>query len=118
MIIALLEMVPQIQKRQAMLEVLRFVAERVRANPGCPDCGVFEEAIGRQRIVYTEQWRSAKDLHAHIQSNLYSKILNAMELANEEPRISFHEVSQTRSMELILQLRTQEHQTVSGTREK
>jgi quinol monooxygenase YgiN len=106
MIIAVIELVPQIQKRQAMLEVLRFVAERVKAKPECLDCGVYDAADGSQRVVYEEQWRSAKDLHAHIQSGLYSKILNAMELACEEPRISFHEVSQTKSMELIQQLRS------------
>jgi len=106
MIIAMLDLVPQIQKRQAMLEVLRFVAERVKTKPECLDCGVFEEASGSQRVVYLEQWQSPKDLHAHMQSGLYSKILQAMELACEEPRISFHEVSQTRSMELITQLRS------------
>ena len=118
MMLAVLELVPQIQKRQAMLEVLRFVAERVKANPECRYCGVFEEVTGAQRVVYVEEWRSAKDLHAHLQSGLYSKILQAMELACEEPRISFHEVSQTRSMELIRELRSQQHQPVTGTWEK
>jgi quinol monooxygenase YgiN len=116
-ILAVLELVPQIQKRQAMLEVLGTVAERVKANPECVSCGLFEEATDRQRVVYVEQWRSAKDLHAHIQSGLYMRILHAMELACEEPKISFHEVSQTRFMELILQLRSQQRQAVTGTRE-
>ena len=107
MIIAMLELVHEIQKRQAMLEVLRFVAERVKTKPECLDCGVLEEATGPRRVVYVEEWRSAKELQAHIRSGLYSKILNAMELASEEPRISFHEVSQTRSMELIRELRSQ-----------
>lgn len=106
MIIALLELVPQVKKRQAMLEVLRFVEERLRAKPECLDCGVFEETNGSERVVYVEQWRSAKDLHAHIQSGLYLRILNAMELASEEPRIRFHEVSQSESMELIRHLRS------------
>jgi quinol monooxygenase YgiN len=114
MILAVLELVPQMQQRQPMLEVLRFVEERVRTKPECLDCGVFEEATGAQRVVYMEQWRSAKDLHAHLQSGLYSKILQAMELACEEPRISFHEVSQTRSMDLITQLRSQQRQPVSS----
>jgi quinol monooxygenase YgiN len=118
MIIAVLELVPETKKRQAMLEVLRFVAERVKAKPECVDCGVFDAADGSQRVVYEEQWRSAKDLHAHIQSGLYLKILHAMELASEQPRISFHEVTQTKSMELITQLRSQQHQAVTGTWEK
>lgn len=106
MIIAVLELVPEVQKRQAMLEVLKFVEDRVRTKPECLDCGVFEEANrGGERVVYVEQWRSAKDLHAHLKSGLYLRILNAMEFACEEPRISFHEVSQTESMELITQLR-------------
>jgi quinol monooxygenase YgiN len=117
MILAVLELVPQEHMRQAMLEVLRFVAERAKAKPECLDCGVFEEAQDARRVVYVEQWQSAKDLQAHIQSGLYLKILHAMELACEEPRIRFHEVSQTRSMELITQLRTRPRQAVTGTRE-
>jgi len=117
-ILAVLELVPQIQKRQAMLEVLETVAERVKANPECVSGGLFEEATDRQRVVYVEQWRSAKDLHAHIQSGLYMRILHVMELACEEPKISFHEVSQTKSMELITQLRSQQHQAVTGAWEK
>jgi quinol monooxygenase YgiN len=115
MVIAVIELVPQIQKRQAMLEVLKFVEERVRDKPECLDCGVFEAASGPQRVVYVEQWQSAKDLYAHIQSGLYMRILHALELACEEPRISFNEVLQTRSMELITKLRSQQHQPVKGT---
>jgi len=81
MIIAVLKLVPQQQKRQAMLEVLRFVAERVKTKPECLDCAVFEEATGPQRVVYVEEWGSGKDLHAHIQSGLYLKIFQAMELS-------------------------------------
>jgi quinol monooxygenase YgiN len=106
MILAVLDVVPEIQKRQAMLEVLRFVEERVRTNPECLDCCVFEATNCSQRVLYVEQWLSAKDLQAHIQSGLYSMILQAMELACEEPWISFHEVLQTKSMELIEQLRS------------
>ena len=106
MIIALLELLPQIEKRQAMLEVLGYVQERVSAKPECLECGVFEATNDTRQVLYVERWRSAKDLHAHLRSGLYSRILNAVELACEEPRISFHEVSQTESMELIRQLRS------------
>jgi len=89
-----------------MLEVLSFVEERVRTKPECLDCGVFEATNGTPRILYVEQWRSVKDLRAHLRSGLYLRILNAVELASEEPKISFHEVSQTESIELIRQVRT------------
>ena len=106
MIMAVMELVPRVDTRQAMLEVLRFVEERVRRNRECLECGVFEGADERQQVLYIEQWRSAKDLNAHIQSGLYLSILNAMELASEKPKISFYKVSQTRSMELIEELRS------------
>ena len=106
MVIALLELVPQVKKRQAMLEVLSYVEERVKTNPECLDCGVFEAKNGNPRVLYVEQWRSAKDLHAHLRSGLYLKILNAVDLACEQPKMSFHEVSQTESMELVWQLRS------------
>jgi quinol monooxygenase YgiN len=105
-ILAVLELVPQIHERQAMLEVLGSVAERIKANPKCVSCGVFEEATAPQRVVYTEEWRSAEDLHAHIRSALYLRILNAVELSREPPKVSFHEVTKTRSMELIESLRS------------
>ena len=105
-VIAAIELVPGPDKRKALLEVLHFVEERVLTNPECLACGVFEAADRTQRILYEEQWRTAKDLHAHIRSRLYLSILQAMELACEEPRISFHEVSRTRSMDLIEELRS------------
>lgn len=106
MIMAVVELVPRVEKRQAMLEILRFVEERVRAKPECLECGVFEATDETQQVLYLEQWKSANGLQAHIKSSLYLWILNAMELACEEPRISFHQVSQTRSMELIEKLRS------------
>jgi len=107
MVIALLELIPEIEKRKAMLEILSFVEGHVGSKPECLGCGVFEAAGGSPRVLYVEQWKSAKDLHAHLRSRLYLQVLNAVELASEEPRISFHEVSQTESIELIRQLRSQ-----------
>jgi quinol monooxygenase YgiN len=52
-----------------------------------------------------ERWRSREDLYRHIQSSLYLAILNAMDLGQEAPEISFHEVSDTESMDLIEALR-------------
>jgi quinol monooxygenase YgiN len=54
---------------------------------------------------YLERWRSAEELHRHIQSNLYLGVLNAIDLANGPPDISFYEVSGTKSMELVVALR-------------
>jgi len=105
MVMAVMEFKPFIEKRQAMLEILRFVVERVRRNRECLDCGVFEGADQREKVLYVEQWQCADDMNSHICSRLYLNILNAMELASEKPKINFFEISETQSLELIEKLR-------------
>ena len=94
------------EKRQAILEILRFTEDRVRIKTGCVGCRVYEASDESGTILYLEQWRSRDDLHRHIQSSLYLGILNAMDFGQEAPEISFHEVSDTESMELIEALRS------------
>jgi quinol monooxygenase YgiN len=101
MIMSCIELVPSPGSRKAVLEILLFVGEHVRRKPDCLDCGVFEAANETPQVLYVEQWQSNKGLQAHIQSSLYLRLLNAMELASEQPKISFHEIAQTRSIELI-----------------
>lgn len=105
MFISIMELIPTPGKRQAVLEILRFTEDRARIKAGCIGCGVYEASDERGTILYLEQWRSRKDLQRHIQSSLYLGILNAMDFGQEAPEISFHEVSDTESMELIEALR-------------
>ncbi len=105
MIIAIMELVPRIEERPALLEILCFIQERVRTKVGCLECAVFEAIDGTGKIQYVERWQSAQDLETHIQSPLYLRLLHAMELAREKPRVSFLTVSRTRSMELVEGLR-------------
>jgi len=104
-VIAVIEFVPVTNKRDALIQALRYVGEHVRLRPECISCGVFEAADSTMHVLYVEQWESPKGLDAHIRSSLYLRILQAMELAAEAPKISFHEISRTRSLELIEQLR-------------
>lgn len=105
MIFAVIRVLPKSTKRAELMEILRYVKSHAEVKPGCLGCGAFEAADGSGQVLYEEQWRSEKDLDAHIQSGLYRSLLQAIELAREQPQISFHEVSQTRSMELISHLR-------------
>ncbi len=105
MILASTELVPRSDTRDDLLELLRFVQARVQGQPGCLRCQVLEAADGSHIILYLEAWDSAGALHAHIQSSLYLRLLYAMELAAEKPRISFHAIAQTESIELIEALR-------------
>jgi len=115
MILATTELAPCPDTRAALLEVLRFVQDRVRTRPGCLGCQIFEAVDGAQGLLYVESWKSAPELHAHIQSGLYLRLLHAMELATEPPRVCFHHIAQTRSMELIEDLRTVDKTGASGS---
>lgn len=105
MIIATVELVPKTEQRKAMLEMLRHVQEHVAVWPDCLGSRVYEASDHSERVLYLEQWNSDRGLHAHIRSGLYLRLLHAMDLSSEPPVVSFHEVSKTRSMELIEELR-------------
>ena len=105
MILSLIELTPIPGKREQILELLRFSVDRLRGRSGCLSSGVYE-ADEKETILYLERWTSEEELHRHIQSNLYLGILNATDLAMEPRGIAFCEVSDVKSLDLIVALRT------------
>lgn len=91
-----------------MIDIFRSVIRLIQGRPGCIGCAIHEEDSNQHSVIYMEQWESKEALQQHIQSSIYSMILNAMELAAEVPEIHFHEVSKTMGLELIETLRTKE----------
>jgi len=92
-------------KQQVVVDILRSVIGPTRLKSGCMDCTVYTDQGEAQTILYIEQWQSREALDRHIQSELYFRVLSAMELANEAPEIYFHEVSDTRGLEYVESLR-------------
>ncbi|HSB51526.1 MAG TPA: antibiotic biosynthesis monooxygenase [Dissulfurispiraceae bacterium] len=105
MILSFVKMNAVPSKRQSIIDILRSVEGQTRAKPGCSSCAVYEAPDQRRTILYVEQWESGEQLSRHIRSTLYLRVLAAMELANEPPEISFHEVTETKGIELIEHLR-------------
>ena len=108
MIVARIELEPSVGERRAMLEILQFVERGLGNNPACLSCGVYEKLDQRRTILYEEKWESEQSFRNHIRSTSYLALLNAMELAQSKPKISFNEVTNTRSMELIEALRSRD----------
>jgi len=100
-------------KRQAAVEILMSVRTMTRLKHGCMGSDVYEQGDG-QKILYMEKWRSKEDMNRHIRSDLYMRILNAIELASEPPEISFYEGAETTGIELIEAIRTGVGGTVAG----
>jgi quinol monooxygenase YgiN len=101
MIISTLIITPRPDKKQAVIEILRSVETTTRLKHGCIYCGIYEEHGGGQKILYIEEWQAREDMYQHIRSNLYLRVLNAIELASKPPEIFFHEDTETTGIGLI-----------------
>ena len=104
--LSILELTPLPGKREEILEILRFCVDGLQTKPGCLGSAVYEGGDQNATILYLERWRSAQELNRHIESNLYLGVLTAMDLASDPPGLSFYELSDTKSMELITALRS------------
>ena len=81
------------------------VKNMTRLKPSCTNCEIYEEHGDGQKILYIEKWQTREAMYQHIRSNLYLRVLNAIELASKLPEICFHEDSETAGIELIEAIR-------------
>jgi quinol monooxygenase YgiN len=105
MVLGTVRILPPAARRDSVVEVLRSVQGRVRSEPGCAACDIYDEKGGQGAIVFVERWESAEALEAHLRSDLYRRILAAVELSGSEPDIRFEHVSSSEGIELIERLR-------------
>jgi len=94
-------------KQQAVMEILMSVKTITRLKRGCIQCDIYEEYGDGQKILYMEKWQAKGDMYQHIQSNLYLRVLNAIELSSKPPEVSFHEDSETTGIALIEAIRVE-----------
>lgn len=105
MIIALLKLKPMPEKYPAVLDTLRYIQERVRMKPGCLDSSIYHECSPDSDVLYLEQWQTLEKIEWHIRSETYLRVLNSMDLCREKPELRFHEISKTRDMAWVADLR-------------
>lgn len=113
MFLSVIRIVPVPEKRDGLLEMLISVAKQTKLLHGCAGCTVYEESGNGNAVLFLERWGSREALDRHVRSDLYIRVLHAMDLAREPPEISFYEISGEKGLELIHELREQEQETVS-----
>jgi quinol monooxygenase YgiN len=91
---------PTGQLREA-LGILSPLAERVRVDPACLACHVYQDMQAEGVLMLEEVWRSEDDLVRHLRSNEYRNVLLVMEMALKPPEISFNTVSHSAGLETI-----------------
>jgi len=105
-VVSTLRLFPSREQRRHVLSVLRSVQGPAQAQAHCLCSRVFEEDGFDTDICYMEQWDSEEELFQHIRSDLYNRILAAVELSKTQPEQHFHFIKETRGMDLVEEIRT------------
>jgi quinol monooxygenase YgiN len=92
-------------KASEALMILQSIIERVRAEPGCMGCTVYQDAGDKHLIVYEEEWRDDACLQQHLRSDGYREVLLVMEMARRHPEVRFDTISASRGVETIEEAR-------------
>ena len=69
------------------VRLLLSVKGNIQAKRGCRACGVGVEADDAGLVHYREEWESAEAFRQHVRSEEFRRVLIAMDLCCEEPRI-------------------------------
>jgi quinol monooxygenase YgiN len=101
----IVKIVPVLKKRKELLDILLSIKGPTLAVSGCLDCCICEEQGDEYTIIYLEKWLSSELLYRHIRSDLYSRILEAMELSRETPEVFVVDIAKTKGMKLIREIR-------------
>jgi len=107
MILSIVKIAPIPGKKEDILCVLSSIKGPIQAMSDCVDCRICLEEGDDGEIVFLEQWVSWEAFMRHIRSELYGRMLEAMELSRREPKVSFFEVSAMRGMDLLKAVRSQ-----------
>lgn len=75
------------------VRLLHSVKGTIQAKRGCRACGVGIEAVDAGLVHYREEWESGEAFHQHVRSEEFRRVLIAMDLCVEEPRIVFGTLS-------------------------
>jgi quinol monooxygenase YgiN len=105
MVFATLRLFPSSKERPQVMEILQSVKDMAALRSGCVGCWLSDADSLHAYIQYIEQWASEDDLYEHVRSDLYRRVLAAMELSRHSPEVHFHFVSSTRGLELIEDVR-------------
>ena len=87
------------------IRLLLSVRGSIQAKRGCRVCEVGMEASDPGLIHYREEWETEDVFHQHVQSEEFQRVLIALDLCCEEPRIVVGNMSGRTGMADLLKLR-------------
>ncbi len=100
-ILVTLRMTARPEGRSGLLKTMRGMLEPVRVERGCLGYRLYEDVEDRNTFVLVEEWKTQKDLEAHIRTDNQRLLLGLMDLLSEQPELRFNAVSHSAGMEFI-----------------
>ncbi|MBU2571741.1 MAG: antibiotic biosynthesis monooxygenase [Gammaproteobacteria bacterium] len=92
-------------KSRPVIEALRVLAKKARAESGCITVEVYKTVAVPCRIVYQETWDSEESLRSMIASHHFSQLASLMELSTEPPKCEFRFISDVYGLEFAAKVR-------------
>jgi quinol monooxygenase YgiN len=87
------------------IRLLLSVRGNIQAKRGCRVCEVGMEASDPGLVHYREEWETEEVFHQHVRSEEFRRVLIALDLCCEEPRIVVGNMSGRTGMADLLKLR-------------
>ena len=100
MIKAIYSLKGQVGSSRELLDLLKVISSRTKFQTGCSQSEVWQ-IKETSEIMLMESWRSKDDLDSHINSNLFKRLIAALEMSALEPQISYLECEDIRGIDLI-----------------
>jgi quinol monooxygenase YgiN len=104
-VISTFRLFPSREERRHLVTLLRSVQGPIQAQPHNQACQLYEEDGFDGAVLYLERWASEPELKRHVRSDVYRRILTAVELSHKPPEIVFDYVTSSRGIDLIEALR-------------
>jgi quinol monooxygenase YgiN len=104
-ILAKFRLFPPVEQRSQVLETLRSVQGPTQVKPSCLAVQVYQEEGPDAAILYLEEWDSEPEFCEHVKSELYRRVLAAIDVSKAAPELGFYRVSDVEGLELLQRIR-------------
>lgn len=86
------------------VQLLVSAVGRTEATPGCTECSVARDATDDGLVHYRESWESEAGLQQHLKTDVFRRVLTAMDMCNETPKVTVGNVSGRRGIACLQEL--------------
>jgi len=88
------------------VQLLLSVVGQIEVKAGCRSCWVGRSVAEDSWINYREEWDSEKAFRRHVRSEEFHRVLAAMDLCDEEPRVMIGILKANCGIEFLRKLRS------------